>query len=297
MFSVIENFVWARYFIALAIPLCAFLLWYSILNIARDMPGENREYFDPLPLKLKIIWPLVNFFAYYIGQNFSVDFLEKYAATMKRAGVSYLMTPEQFIGLRFVGAMTAGILCCLSLLMSQQFDWVYPVAAMVLGYYLPLIALRDMRSQRERQIVRALPTYLDYLTLSVQAGLNMSSAIAKTAEKAAEGPLKIEFLKLIRDMRAGMGRADAMKAMSDRLAIGAISTFISAVVQAEKTGADLGLMLKAQADQRRTERFQRAEKRAMQAPVKLIAPLVIFIFPITFLIIFFPIGVKLFNVF
>lgn len=286
-----------KYLAVAAILVSIILIWVSFWGIKNSIPSENRQYFDPLPFKLRVLWPLVNFFAFYIGQNFSVDFLEKYAQMMRRAGISYLMTPEQFVGLRFLSGVISGLMYLFCAILLGSVDWLYLLCSMVIGYYLPFIAMRDMKAKREKLLVKALPTYLDYLTMSVQAGLNMSGAITQAADKGPEGPLKVEFLKLIRDMRAGMGRVDALKAMSERLDVGAISTFVSAVVQAERTGADVGLTLKIQADQRRTERFQKAEKLAMQAPVKLIFPLVAFIFPITFLIIFFPIGVKLLDAF
>ena len=297
MFDFYNNYTLIKYIIVAVIPLTIFLLIWGVFNTSKVLPNEDRVYFDPLPGKLKIIWPIVNFFAFYIGQNFSVDFLERYSETMKRAGVAYMMTPEQFVGLRFTSAVISIIIYVFSSTIIDSFSWTYLILVAVLGYYLPLITLRDLRTKRETQIIKALPTYLDYLTMSVQAGLNLSGSIAQASEKGPDGPLKIEFLKLVRDMRAGMGRVEAMKAMSTRLNIGVVSTFVSAVVQAEKTGSDVGATLQIQSDQRRTERFQRAEKLAMQAPVKLIFPLVAFIFPITFLIIFFPIGVKLLDVF
>ena len=101
----------------------------------------------------------------------------------------------------------------------------------------------------------------------------------------------------MRDLRAGVPRAEAFRMMADRLSLQEISAFVTAIVQAEKTGASIGDALKVQADQRRIERFQRAEKLAMEAPVKLIFPLVVFIFPTTFIVIFFPIAIKLMEAF
>ncbi len=141
-------------------------------------------------------------------------------------------------------------------------------------------------------IVKALPTFLDFLTMGVQAGMNVSGAIGQAVEKGPEGPLRQEFEKVIRDVRAGMSRVDALKAMAERLEIREITTFVTAIAQAEKTGASLTEALRIQADQRRVERFQRAEKLAMEAPVKLIFPLVVFIFPMTFIILGFPIAMK-----
>lgn len=161
-----------------------------------------------------------------------------------------------------------------------------------MGWFLPSISLNDFRKKREMAIVKALPTFLDFLTMGVQAGMNVSGAIGQAVEKGPEGPLRQEFEKVIRDVRAGMSRVDALKAMAERLEIREITTFVTAIAQAEKTGASLTEALRIQADQRRVERFQRAEKLAMEAPVKLIFPLVVFIFPMTFIILGFPIAMK-----
>ena len=133
--------------------------------------------------------------------------------------------------------------------------------------------------------------------MATQAGLNMSSAVAQSVDKGPSSPLKVEFKKVMRDLRAGVPRAEAFRMMADRLSLQEISAFVTAIVQAEKTGASIGDALKVQADQRRIERFQRAEKLAMEAPVKLIFPLVVFIFPTTFIVIFFPIAIKLMEAF
>ena len=161
-----------------------------------------------------------------------------------------------------------------------------------MGWFLPSISLNDFRKKREMAIVKALPTFLDFLTMGVQAGMNVSGAIGQAVEKGPEGPLRQEFEKVIRDVRAGMSRVDALKAMAERREIREITTFVTAIAQAEKTGASLTEALRIQADQRRVERFQRAEKLAMEAPVKLIFPLVVFIFPMTFIILGFPIAMK-----
>ena len=93
-------------------------------------------------------------------------------------------------------------------------------------------------------------------------------------------------------VRAGVPRADALRRMEKRLDMEEIASFVGTVIQAEKMGARLGTALRVQALQRRTERFQRAEKLAMEAPVKLILPLIVFIFPVTFIVLAFPIAMK-----
>jgi tight adherence protein C len=103
----------------------------------------------------------------------------------------------------------------------------------------------------------------------------------------------MEFIRVMRDLRAGRARADALRGLADRLGLPAISSLVSALLTAEKQGASLGKILRAQAEQRRNERFLRAERLAMEAPVKMLLPLLLFIFPCTFLILFFPVASRL----
>ena len=100
------------------------------------------------------------------------------------------------------------------------------------------------------------------------------------------------IIQAVRDVRAGRSRTDALRTLADRMDEAVISSFVAAVIQAEQTGMALGPILRAQAEQRRNERFSRAEKLAMEAPVKLLFPLIAFIFPCTFLVLGFPIAMK-----
>ena len=169
------------------------------------------------------------------------------------------------------------------------------VGALVGGYFFPLVWLSDSRKRREKLVIRALPVYLDFITMSVEAGLNLTGAIQQAMSKGPKGPLRNEFGIVLRDLRSGVNRSDAMKRMSERLNMPDITSFVNAMVQAEKMGASMANTLRLQSEQRRNERFQRAEKQAMQAPVKLIFPLIVFIFPVTFIILGFPIAMKFMN--
>ena len=137
-----------------------------------------------------------------------------------------------------------------------------------------------------------MPIYLDFITMCVQAGLNLQGAIGQAVEKAPPSPLKNQFTTVLRDIRAGVTRSDALRRMADRLQIKEVTSFVSAVIQAEKMGAAMSEVLEVQSEQRRSERFQRAEKMAMEAPIKLVGPLIIFIFPVTFIVLGFPIVMK-----
>jgi tight adherence protein C len=278
--------------VSLIVALAAVALLVSLRNIRRSIAEDDRTYMDPLPGPLRLLWPLVNLLVQHFGDFMPVEQVERVRLNMRRAGVEYLMTPVQFIATRIVSAVVFVALAAFTgwMLGSVQLLWL--LLAGLIGYMFPLLKLNDLRKNREKQIVRALPTFLDYIVMAVEAGLNLSGAIAQSVEKGPEGPLRIEFQKVLRDVKAGMSRLDAIRAMADRLNVREVTSFAGALAQAEKTGASVGQTLRIQADQRRVERFQRAEKLALEAPVKLIFPLVAFIFPTTFLVLGFPIVMK-----
>lgn len=280
------------FLISAAIACAVGAVFVSLKRIRSDIHDDDRTYMDPLPPALRKIWPLVNLFAQNFGDYLPVEQVEQVRMTLRKAGVEYLMTPTQFIGVRVVSAVFFGLAGLMVMLMLEKGSILIPLGAMMLGYVFPLMKVNDLRKGREKQIVRALPTYLDYICMAVEAGMNLSGAIAQGVEKGPDGPLRLELQRVMRDVKAGMGRLDAIRAMSDRLNVREVTALVSSIAQAEKTGARLGPTLKIQADQRRTERFQRAEKLALEAPVKLIFPLVAFIFPTTFLVLGFPILMK-----
>lgn len=268
----------------------------AITRIKEEVPTDSREYMDPLPFKLRLVWPLVKLVAHYTGDRLSAEILEKYNTSLKRSGLNYLITPEQFFGLKIVtGALVAGVTILAGYFLLGGVNWVYVIGSFFLGMLMPSMTMRDLKKKREKAIVKALPTFLDYLTMTVQAGMNMTGALQQAVEKGPDGPLRVEFSKVLRDIKAGMSRTEAIREMSNRLDVKEINAFATSIIQAERTGASVGDSLKIQADQRRAERFQRAEKLAMEAPVKLIFPLVAFIFPMTFLALGFPIVMKLIH--
>ena len=281
----------------LMMPVAVVLLVVALSQATSGIKREDRQYLDPLSGKMKLIWPMVRFFAHYVGDFLPVELIERLNKKLDRAGMRYLMSPEQLVGLQITSAILVMLFGWLCMALLEISDPLLLALAAGLGYFLPMLTINDLRNKREKMMIKALPTYLDFLTMAIQAGLNFSGAIIQAVEKGPDGPLKSEFSKVVRDIRAGMSRPDALRAMANRLDMGQVTTFVNAVLQAEKSGASIGDTLRIQADQRRTERFQQAEKQAMQAPVKLIFPLVAFIFPVTFIIIFFPIGMMLLESF
>lgn len=265
---------------------------YSSNRLKSEVPDEDREFLDPLPKLLRLMWPLVRFVDYHLCQRIPDRWMAGPAEALRLSGLLYLMSPRQFIALCMVSMSCFMGLAALVLHLADMLNWMYVAGIAVLGYIYPRIWLKDSLKKRQRQIVRALPVYLDFLTMGVEAGLNMAGAITQAVTKGPVGPLKNEFALVLRDLRSGLTRAEALRRMEERIRVPQVSSFVSAVVQAERLGASLGSTFRFQAEQRRVERFQIAEKLAMEAPVKLIFPLVAFIFPVTFVVLMFPIAVK-----
>jgi tight adherence protein C len=170
---------------------------------------------------------------------------------------------------------------------------VWLVILLLVAAVLPLSWLRDLTRRRTARLLRVLPFFLDLVTLSVEAGLNVSGALSEATDKLPQGPLRDEMNRVLREVRAGKPRAAALQSFSERVQLVPVSTLVAAMNTAEKQGATLAPILRAQATQRRAERFSAAEKLAMEAPVKMLLPLVLFIFPSTFAVLLFPILVKL----
>lgn len=284
--------LFAIYTIALCAGMSIFLFILVIRELDKMVDEEDRTYMDPLPPGLKFIWPIVQIISHFFCSFLPYEMMERIEKRLQHTGVSYLLIAEQFVAIRIISTISGfvGGIIIINALDQQQPIWV--LISAIIGYFLPDIWLNDNRKRRELAVIRAMPVYLDFITMAVQAGLNLQGALGQAMEKAPESPLRNEFGTVLRDLRAGLTRADALRRMADRLNIKEVTSFVSAMIQAEKMGASLATVLSVQAEQRRGERFQRAEKLAMEAPIKLVGPLIIFIFPVTFIVLGFPIVMK-----
>ncbi|MGA0023546.1 MAG: type II secretion system F family protein [Burkholderiales bacterium] len=281
--------------IALLIGGAVMMFAIGLPKLKSEVPDEDRAYMDPLPPLLKLSWPLVRFLEYHLCQFVPADSLEKTHKRLAMTGVSYLVNAEQFYAIRLMSTLGGFGFMWIALKTLETTSTNALLLGLLFGYFYPDIWLSDVRGRRAKAVQRTLPSYLDFITMAVEAGLNMTGAISQAMDKGPPGPLKHEFYMVVRDLRSGLPRADALRRMEARLQMVEISSFVGTVIQAEKMGASLGAALRGQAEQRRVERFQRAEKLAMEAPVKLIGPLMMFIFPVTFIVLGFPIVMKFLN--
>jgi len=288
--------------LALASGLAAALVAVLIAGTAAAVPAEDRSYKDAPPLGLRLIWWPIHWIGHGLRPFISRAPGAALPVRLRKAGLEYAITPAQFVAARLLCAGAAAVFACWVLDALGQGSstggfaapryWEAGGAAALSGWIYLGIWLRDRIALRKRELHKTLPFYLDLITLCVEAGLNLQGALHQAALKGPKGTLCEEIKRVLRDIRNGKGRADALRAMSARVQEPAVTNFITAMIQAERMGMNLGPVLRAQADQRRSERFLRAEKLAMEAPVKLLFPLIAFIFPCTFIVLFFPIVVQ-----
>ncbi len=215
-----------------------------------------------------------------------------YEARLRRnlikAGEPKAYRPEDILALQegsFIIGLLVGLLVCNGV--NINFLWTLVFAGF--GAWYPLIWLSDQVKKRHLQISRALPYNLDLLTLSVEAGLDFTAALAKVVEKGKAGPLRDELALVLKQLKMGKTREEALKAMIARVDLPSLSTFVTALIQADRMGTSLGKVLRIQSTQMRIDRTQRAEKLANEAPVKMLFPLIACIFPTVFMVLFGPI--------
>lgn len=168
----------------------------------------------------------------------------------------------------------------------------FALYAFAIGFYLPFFLLNRRIKARRHSMVRDLPDVLDLLTVSVEAGLGFDGALQKLSEKM-KGALVEEFTRLLNEMRVGVTRRTALLALSERCGTEDVSVFVTSLIQADQLGVGIGNVLRVQSVAMREKRRQRAQEMAMKAPVKMLLPLVLFIFPAIFVILLGPAVIQL----
>jgi tight adherence protein C len=215
------------------------------------------------------------------------------AAALRSAGRPGELSPDELVAwmlLCAAASLVPGTYACFSLHLG-------PAAlpgSLLCGAAVPVLWVRDRARARRAAITRALPSHLDLLTLSVEAGLDFAAALGKVVEKGRGGPLGDELSVALKELRLGRIREEALRDLAARAGLPALTGFAHALAQADRMGTPLGKVLRVLSAQMRAERTQRAEKLAGEAPVKLLLPLIGCIFPTLFLMLFGPIAWQMF---
>lgn len=262
----------------------ALMVW-NVYRFFAVVPEEDRSYLDRPPSGFRVVWPLIQAVVYYCGNWLSRDYRLATHKRLRNAGVDYMLSPEQFFASKLVSPIIFLAVAYLVYLgQGGAFFILIPLSA-VLGFIYPEIWLKETTQQRNKRVLKDLPFYLDVIVLAVESGTNFTGGLTQAVQKAPDGPLRFEFSRVLRDIRAGKSRAEALRELTERVSSEGIRNVVSSIVQAERSGSSLGKVLRGQAENLRNTRFLKAEKMAMEAPVKLLGPLVMFIFPNTFLVI------------
>ena len=162
-------------------------------------------------------------------------------------------------------------------------------------WWLPIMWLKQRYRQRLIAIERALPFFLDIVGLGLGSGHNLQASLQLGCNHLSDGALKTEWLQTLGDIRTGMARSEALRQMSMRIELVALRQLLSALIQGEALGQGMAQIVEVYGTQQRAQRLMNAEKLALQAPVKMLFPLALFIFPCTFLVLGFPVVVQLFG--
>ncbi|UMZ75030.1 type II secretion system F family protein [Natranaerofaba carboxydovora] len=239
-----------------------------------------------LPIHKRVVLPVYSRLTNSLERRLPNKLLIALEKEVIAAGLSHTITFREFMVIYF-------LIICLSLALSTalyvlfQLSMWLVAAILLFGILAPRLWLTRKVTKRKDTIQRDLPEFLDLLTVSVEAGLGFESSLKKVADEG-EGPLAVEINKVISEISMGKSRKEALTDLKNRVDISDLTAFINAVIQAEQLGVGISKVLKVEAKEFRRKRRQRAEEQAMKAPIKMLLPLVFFIFPAIFVILLGP---------
>lgn len=245
-----------------------------------------------LPFVRRVLVPLAGSVVQGLSRLAPGGMKSRLAGRLQEAGLP--RDPVHFLGAK---AALAGLLFLTLTSMAAAgetslMSMAMPAVGLLLGWRLPDFWLSRRIQERRKAMERLLPDALDMLSVSVEAGLGFDGAIQKVAEKFPE-PMSTELSQYLKEVRLGRSRAEALRALADRSALADMRSFVAAVIQADQLGVNIARVLKGQSEALRVRRRQRAQEKAMQIPLKLLLPLIVFIFPTIFIVILGPVGISL----
>jgi tight adherence protein C len=220
---------------------------------------------------------------------------KKIAKLIMTSGLSRELNVDEFIGMQFFwGIMVPILFAGVNFALEMGFSPVVFALIAPAGYMLPTIYANRQKREREMSVRADLPFFADLLALSTEAGLDFISAIQRIVDKAENSVLAEELGIVLKDIKLGSSRADALKGMAQRLDVGEITSFVAVLIDADSTGASIAQVLKDQSVQIRLERFVRAEKAGARASQLMLFPMMLFIMPAVFMVLFGPLIVQFF---
>ncbi len=211
-------------------------------------------------------------------------------------GVKEEFTPDEFIAFKLIFIIFIPMLLgALKTFQMIDVSKTTILASGVAGWFMPSYLLSQKIQDRQKKIRRAMPFIVDLLALSTEAGLDFIGAIGKVVEKAKSSPMVDEFAQLLKEIKVGSSRQDALREMAARINMTEINSFVAILISADQMGASIGKILKQQSEQIRSARMLAAEKAGAAAAAQVIVPVVLFIFPAVLILIIGPFALGMMN--
>ena len=289
-----------EFVIILAWSVCAGLIGWYCVNLAREITyvtlPDGRKQARALPLSFKLLLPLAGNFKQVVCSPSLAKARKRADDRLITAGFEGLLSGWEFLALRILfpivfGALWAAfmaVMASVSPVVRDEFGFLV-ILGIVLFTLKPGLWLSQTIKIRQKSIIRAMPFVIDLLTLSVEAGVDFMSALQRAIERRKMDPLTEELIRVNHEIQLGTSRREALRNLAKRCDLADMRSFAFALIQADELGVSIGAMLRIQADQIRQKRFDRAEKLANEAPVKMLGPLLLFIFPAVFIVLLGPI--------
>lgn len=277
----------------------------QIIQDRLEMFSQSTEQLDLEKLEMsqpfteRVILPIARKLGE-IAMHFTPqNWLNSISRKLELAGSPSNLDPSTYLSMQFICAVGFGALMIVITIfvipttpLGQKF--LLAIVAVFLGFFLPQINLSTKISKRKKSIRLALPDALDLLTICVEAGLGFDAAMVKVAEKW-NSPLSLAFGRAIQEVQLGKLRREALRDMAYNVDISEMTSFVAVVIQSEMLGVSMAKVLRIQADQMRVKRRQIAEEEAHKAPIKMLIPMILLIFPSLMLILFTPAILQVMN--
>ncbi len=273
---------------------CFFFTAWFVLEMARDLEIERREISKQLPLLFKLLMPLAPNFRPLVASPLLNKMRKDTRNQLLMAGYEDVIDEERLLCVNVLTGIL-GLVVLLLFVLYGRFAGVGLLLMILLILY-PRSWLRGVVRRRHLEIQKALPNVLDLLTLSIEAGKDFLTSLRDILARRRKDALTEELERTFREIQLGKQRRTALRELAQRVQQPDLSTVINSVVQADELGVSIGQILRIQGDQLRQKRFNRAEKLANEAPVKILFPLAIFILPAVIIILLGPVLLKGFNI-
>ena len=279
-------------------------VYLFVSSLLAGRPGEQQLSWasgnEPVKSKnavINICRPMVHQFTLqHAGRLKAEKYRKKIRRLIKIGGLASELNEDEFIGLQlFLGVAFPLFLLLMNFTMALGFPPFLVFGLGFIGFFMPEMHCKGMKKKRELSVRIDMPFFIDLLALSVEAGLDFFGAIQKIVDKAegTESVLAEEFKIVLKDIKIGSSKADALKELAARLDMQEMTSFVAVLIDAESTGASIAQVLKDQSVQMRLERFVRAEKAGARASQLILLPLMLFILPAVFIMVFGPVAISM----